>query len=44
MNGLPHGYGSFTFWYGGKFEGQFKNGKMWKGKFFDKSGKFLGRK
>ena len=43
-DGLPHGQGTYTFWYGGKFIGIFNNGAMWNGKFYDKDGKFLGRK
>ena len=40
-NGSGLGFGEFDFPDGSKYEGEFKDGKEWKGKDYDKDGKII---
>ena len=42
LEGLPHGQGTYTWSDGeGKIEGEFKEGKVWNVKVYNKSGKVI---
>jgi len=40
-NGEYHGQGTFTWSNGRKYEGEWKDGKMWKGTEYDKNGNYV---
>ena len=42
-NGKPNGHGTLTTPYGGKYVGQFKDGKRWNGIIVDKEGNIIGK-
>ena len=43
MNGKWHGHGTYTFSNGGKVVGEFRGGKDWNTKEYDKDGNIIGK-
>jgi hypothetical protein len=39
MDGKKNGQGTYTFYYGRKYVGEFMDGKRWKGTMYSKDGK-----
>jgi hypothetical protein len=42
-NGVPNGQGTTTYFWGNKYVGEHKDGKVWKGTIFNKKGNILGK-